>query len=223
MRKINKSWRRLKRRMQMLKLHLGCGKRYLPGFVHIDRADFPHIDYQHTVERLDMFPGEAAELIYASHVLEYFDRQEAKRVLREWNRVLCPGGILRLAVPDFCALVEVYLERGKLDLILGPLYGRVKIQGTDTVIYHRTVYDFESLKKSLEETGFREIRRYDWRQTIHRDVDDHSQAYIPHMEKEHGKLISLNVECTKPPTEIIGIRTDRGAPARPPNEPVASQ
>lgn len=187
--------------MGKLKLHLGCGKRCLPGFVHVDLGDYSHIDYRHSVDRLEMFPDDAAQLIYASHVLEYFDRLEARQVLQEWNRILCPGGTLRLAVPDFGALVEVYLERGKLDLILGPLYGRAKIQGTDIIIYHRTVYDFASLKESLEEAGFREIQRYDWRQTIHRDVDDHSQAYIPHMEKDHGKLISLNVECTKPSRE----------------------
>ncbi len=187
--------------MGKLRLHLGCGRRYLPGSVHIDLADFPHIDYRHGVDRLDMFPDACAELIYASHVLEYFDRIEAKQVLREWNRLLCSGGMLRLAVPDFRALAEVYFEHGKLDLILGPLYGRAEIPGTELVIYHRTVYDFESLKELLEEAGFGEVRRYDWRQTIHRDVDDYSQAYIPHMEKERGKLISLNVECTKPSRE----------------------
>ena len=183
--------------MGKMKLHLGCGKRYLQGFVHVDLADFPHIDYRHGVDRLQMFPDGAAELIYTSHVLGYFDRIEAKRVLQEWNRVLCIGGLLRLAVPDFRALAEVYFEYGKLDLILGPLYGRMEVTGTESLIYERTVYDFESLKGLLEETGFAEVHRYDWRQTIHRDVDDHSQAYIPHMEKERGKLVSLNVESTK--------------------------
>jgi len=44
--------------------------------------------------------------------------------------------------------------------------------------------------------GFVHIR-YDWRQTIHKDYDDVSPAYIPHMDKEHGILISLNVEAEK--------------------------
>lgn len=183
--------------MAKLKLHLGCGKRYLPGFVHVDLGDFPHIDCRHSVDRLQMFPDGSAELIYASHVLEYFDRVAAKQVLKEWNRVLCLNGVLRLAVPDFRALAEVYFERGKLDLILGPLYGRMEILGTGAVIFHRTVYDFEALRELLEDAGFGDVHRYDWRQTIHREVDDHSQAYIPHMDKERGKLISLNVESRK--------------------------
>jgi hypothetical protein len=82
-----------------------------------------------------------------------------------------------------------------LDKILGPLYGRMEINGK--YIYHKTVYDFVSLKKVLEEAGFKNVRKYDWRKTIHKDYDDHSQAYYPHMQKETGILISLNVEATK--------------------------
>jgi hypothetical protein len=43
----------------------------------------------------------------------------------------------------------------------------------------------------------RNVVEYDWRKTEHSKFDDHSQAYIPHMDKDHGTLISLNVECTK--------------------------
>jgi ubiquinone/menaquinone biosynthesis C-methylase UbiE len=164
--------------------------------VHVDRADFPHIDYRAGVDRLPMFADGSAELVYAAHVFEYFDRFEGRAVLEEWKRVLSPGGTLRLAVPDFEALAKIYFDERRLDLLLGPLYGRMESGGT--TIYHRTAYDFAALRALLEASGFDEVRRYDWRETIHRDVDDHSQAYLPHMDKEHGKLISLNVECTKP-------------------------
>jgi len=200
--------------MGILKLHLGCGKRQLPGFVHVDLANFPHVDYRHSVDRLKMFPDGSADLIYASHVLEYFDRFEAKRVLMEWNRVLCASGALRLAVPDFRALAEVYFESGKLDLILGPLYGRMEIPGIESVIYHRTAYDFEALKELLEHSGFGDVHPYDWRQTIHRHVDDHSQAYVPHMNKESGKLVSLNVECTKVPRRQSEVAAAGGSASR---------
>jgi hypothetical protein len=53
------------------------------------------------------------------------------------------------------------------------------------------------LRETLEIAGFTNVRRYDWRQTVHKDHDDFSQAYIPHMDKENGLLISLNVEADK--------------------------
>ena len=67
----------------------------------------------------------------------------------------------------------------------------------DKKIYHKTVYDEYSLKRLLFENGFRNIDLYDWKDTDHSHIDDHSQAYLPHMDKENGTLISLNVECTK--------------------------
>jgi SAM-dependent methyltransferase len=182
-----------------LQLHLGCGKRYIPGFLHIDLDDFPHISHRTRIDRLPMFFDETVDLIYCCHALEYFDRIEAAGALAEWYRVLKPGGILRLAVPDFAALVSAYKETGNLNEILGPLYGRMIVRSAqgNQVIYHRTAYDFESLEAICLNAGFRSVHRYDWRQTIHKDFDDFSQAYKPHMDKENGLLISLNVEAVK--------------------------
>ena len=41
------------------------------------------------------------------------------------------------------------------------------------------------------------IMRYNWRETEHFHIDDYSQTYFPHMDKESGKLMSLNVEAIK--------------------------
>ncbi len=184
----------------LIALHLGCGKRYIPGFVHVDLADFSHIDYRRDVADLSIFPDKHADLLYSSHVIEYFDRPQAVVVLKEWYRVLKPGGTLRLAVPDFEQLITVYLQNRRLDMILGPLFGRMAIDAPEgrQVIYHKTVYDYASLGALLREVGFAHYRRYDWRQTIHREHDDHSQAYIPHMDKDSGLLISLNIEADRP-------------------------
>lgn len=184
----------------MTKLHLGCGKRNIPGFINVDLAKFPHIHYRRPINDLEIFKNNSADLIYCCHAFEYFDRLEAVEVLKEWRRVLKEGGKLRLAVPDFENIVKIYIKYKKnLDHqgILGPLYGRWPIPGTKKVIYHKTVYDFGSLKKILEENGFKNIRRYNWQKTIHKDFDDYSQAYVPHLDKKRGILISLNVEAEK--------------------------
>lgn len=183
----------------MLKLHLGCGKRHIPGFVHVDTDDFPHIDHRHSIALLPMFDDGTVGQIYCCHAFEYFDRVEARAVLAEWHRVLAPGGVLRLAVPDLDALIRVYAKYGELGRILGPLYGRIEVAGADgrCLLYHKTVYDLPSLRTLLEAGGFMGVRRYDWRETEHRGHDDFSQAYVPHMDKENGILISLNVEAQK--------------------------
>lgn len=182
-----------------MKLHIGCGIKYMLGFVHIDINDYFHIDYNRDVRDLSFIQGCSVDLIYASHVLEYFDPTEVVNVLLEWKRVLKHGGILRLAVPDFKALVRVYLEEGNMKSIEGVLTGAWKI-GTDTTIYHKTVYDFNRLMKLLIDCGFYAIRRWDWKRVFVGELegyDDYSQAYIPHMDKENGTLISLNVEAEK--------------------------
>ena len=67
----------------------------------------------------------------------------------------------------------------------------------EETIYHKTTYDFKSLKLLLENLNMKNVIEYDWRETEHSEFDDHSQAYIPHMDKDNGTLISLNVECIK--------------------------
>ena len=185
--------------MKGLKVHLGCWHRYLPEFIHVDYCDMPHIDYKSSIDQLPFLEDGSVELIYCSHALEYFDRKEVVKVLAEWRRVLLPGGVLRLAVPDFQSLIMVYKETGEIERILGPLYGRMEIStptGPET-LYHKTVYDDRSISALLRENGFTNPRRWDWRATDHAEIDDHSQAYFPHMQKDSGLLISLNIEATK--------------------------
>jgi predicted SAM-dependent methyltransferase len=183
-----------------MKLHLGCWHRHIPGWVHVDLCDMPHIDHQHRIDQLPFIADGAAELIYCSHAFEYFDRQQAVAVLAEWHRVLAPGGTLRLAVPDFEALITVYQQNGQIEKVLGPLYGRMEIQTPSGAqcLYHRTCYDERSLTQLLGEHGFVDTQRWDWRLTEHAQFDDHSQAYFPHMDKENGRLVSLNLQARKP-------------------------
>ena len=92
-----------------------------------DLVDLPHIDFQRPVHDLSCFEDEQAEIIYASHVLEYYDRFKAKQVLQAWYRVLKQDGILRLSVPDFQSLIKVYQQTADLDKVIGPLYGRIEV------------------------------------------------------------------------------------------------
>ena len=181
---------------ELLKLHVGCGKRFIPGFVHIDQVRFPHVDHVQDIRRLPNFADSTASLIYACQVIEYFDREEVIGVLTDWRRVLAPGGVLRLSVPNFAVISKLYQAGFNLDWFLGALYGRIP-DGKSGFIYHRTTYDHLSLHELLERLGFTNICLWDWRQSEHAAVDDFSQAYFPHMEKERGILFNLNMQARK--------------------------
>lgn len=179
----------------MIKLNLGCWKRnFGSDWIHIDQCKLPHINSNDIVNL--PFDDDSVDLIYCSHTFEYFDRLEGENVLKKWLCKLKPNGRLRLAVPDFFALKEVYDITGDLSMILGPLYGKMDIDGNK--IYHKTVYDFPSLCNLLHKVGFRDIKKWNWRETEHMQFNDHSQAHmLPDRDRENGKLISLNVECSK--------------------------
>lgn len=175
---------------------MGCGWRdFGSDWIHIDGGDYSHLQHK-DIQNLSQFANETVDLIYASHVIEYFDREAVIPLLIEWKRVLKKNGTLRLAVPDFGSIASLYFQgEFGLDSFIGPLYGKMEMDGKS--IFHKTVYDYKSLSKLLSSLGFQDIARYDWRDTEHSHHDDHSQAYLPHMQKEKGTLISLNVECRK--------------------------
>ena len=176
-----------------MKLHLGCGAKHIPGFVHVDVLDYPHIDHRVPVNALGFAEDNSVDLIYAAHVLEHFGRHEVDQVLREWYRVLKRGGILRVAVPDFAAVVQRYTETGDTNELVGLVSGGQR----DAYDFHKIIFDERSLRERLLQAGFRSVARYDWRNTEHAFLDDYSQAYLPHMDKEHGRLMSLNIEAKK--------------------------
>ncbi len=179
-----------------LRLHVGCGKRVIPGFTHVDIQDYPHVDYVAKVENLDFAEDGTADLIYASHVLEHFGRAEFLDVLREWHRVLKVGGVLRLSVPDFRACAKIYYERGLEDGLSG-LMGLICGGQRDDYDFHKMIFDEPFLTTALYEVGFWTVRPWDWKSTDHAEIDDFSQAYIPHLDKEHGLQMSLNLEAQK--------------------------
>lgn len=177
-----------------LKLHLGCGTKHIPGFIHVDALAAAHVDHVGPVNKLEFLEDSSVVLIYASHVLEHFGRHEYEGVIKEWFRKLKPGGKLRLAVPNFEACVQWYANRGcSIRDVLGLIVGGQK----DQYDYHKMIFDSDLLTRALVAAGFSDVRPWDWRLTEHSNIDDFSQAYLPHLDKERGMLMSLNLEAVK--------------------------
>jgi predicted SAM-dependent methyltransferase len=142
---------------------------------------------------LPQYEDNSVDLIYSSHVLEHTRRHEYMDILKRWNAILKPGGTLRLAVPDIGQVIAHYNEHGDLRKLRGFLWGGQ----TYNENYHYMGWDFATISEDLLEAGFKDIRTYDWRDTEHSHIDDFSQCYLPHMAKDTGMLMSLNVEALK--------------------------
>jgi predicted SAM-dependent methyltransferase len=175
-----------------MKLHLGCGGVYLEGWQNIDISPHSKADSLDDVSTLKSIDTESCDIIYASHVLEHFDRSEYVEVLSVWQQKLKVGGLLRLAVPNIQAALSWY-NGSNLNELLGIFYGGQ----SDPYDYHKMGFDKHTLSTKLKELGFKDIKLWDWRDTDHADIDDYSQSFLPHMKKDSGTLMSLNLEATK--------------------------
>jgi len=175
-----------------IKLHLGCGKRYIKGFINIDAYDTDLADLTSDVRNLPM-EHDTVDLIYASHVLEHLDTSGMWEAILEWNRVLKKDGVVRISVPNFEAVVDQY-RKGVSLLKLKPF-----IYGGENAEWDRHFFCFDkaTLISIFAQAGFLWLGEYDWRKTEHFYIDDYSQAYIPHQDKTSGKLMSLNMEFIK--------------------------
>ncbi|WP_211255003.1 class I SAM-dependent methyltransferase [Nevskia soli] len=73
----------------------------------------------HDLSRGIPFPANSVDVVYHSHVLEHLDRGIAKEFVAECARVLRPGGIIRIAVPDYERYCRTYLEHVELCAVDG--------------------------------------------------------------------------------------------------------
>ena len=62
---------------------------------------------------------------------------------------------------------------------------------------HGVIFDEKSISTILTDSGFSNISKWDWKDVDHGHQDDYSQAYLPHMNKQSGLLMSLNIEAKK--------------------------
>jgi predicted SAM-dependent methyltransferase len=168
-------------------LHVGCGDVILPPpFENLDGRDIDGVDYVSSVYPLP-FENESFDLVYSSHVLEHFHRNETLNVLKEWVRVLKPDGILRISVPSFENLIKIYELSGEIENITGPLMGGQTYETN----FHYNVFDKKYLTTLMEEVGLVAIHPWNFRRTLHSDYFDFSQATTWEIP------ISLNLEGRK--------------------------
>ncbi len=97
--------------MALQYLNLGCGNRYHPDWINIDIAPSTPGAIAHDLSRGIPLPDTRCDVVYHSHILEHMRRADALPFMEECYRVLRPGGVLRVAVPDLERICRVYREK----------------------------------------------------------------------------------------------------------------
>ncbi|HEX5067567.1 MAG TPA: methyltransferase domain-containing protein [Myxococcota bacterium] len=187
-----------------VKLNLGCGPRTPDGWIHVDyawgarlarlpffralnrRIRLFDLDWSERIQLHDLtrrFPWRdaSADVVYSSHTLEHFSREDGRAFLTECQRVLRKGGILRIVVPDLRRNVLAYLE-GQVpadDFVesLGVLHGRTPSRLKNRLapfvqFPHKCMYDGPRLLQILDEIGFEASARA----AFESDIDDIRQV-----------------------------------------------
>lgn len=91
-------------------LNLGCGERRHSDWINVDFTSHSPEVLAHDLKKPLPFPEGEFDAVYHSHVLEHLPRPAAPGFLAECRRVLRPGGVIRVAVPDLERIVRTYLE-----------------------------------------------------------------------------------------------------------------
>jgi GT2 family glycosyltransferase len=114
-----------KRYNKHIKLNLGSGGIHIPGYLSVDNFD-PRTHILMDATKLD-FEDNTVEEIIASHLFEHINPYKAVDTLKEWLRVLKPGGKLIMEMPDFESLCYAFLESTKEERygFLNCVYGTV--------------------------------------------------------------------------------------------------
>lgn len=198
---IDQQGQKVRERSQM-KLHLGCGERYLKGYLNID---FP--SEEHTVQVKSVadqyaditclrYPKESVEEVRLHHVYEHFPRPVAIALAVAWYSWIQPGGRLHIEVPDFAQTARRVLSpwssfRSKMTA-MRHLFGSQEARWA----IHCEGWTQQSLRLLLKEIGFGSFRflRSHWRGTYNFELISTKEMSPPKTRSELARIVENHLK-----------------------------
>jgi len=141
-------YRLIFKRSKKIKLHLGCGHKHFDGYVNMDLWLNEAVDVVGDITRLP-WPDDTATVLESYHVIEHLPHPKVPLILKEWFRVLEPGGSLVLECPHFDDTVKEYLAGNESRL--ENIFGHQRFPGDA----HMFGYTPQRLIRLLEQAGFK--------------------------------------------------------------------
>lgn len=123
--------------------------------------------YHGDIRRLPLADN-SCDAVYSCHMFEHILRRDVAQVLQEMKRVIKPGGIVRIAVPDLKRMAEIYLKSEDADRFMeetmlgygwdqmSTIRGGLRMAAVGNPSAHKWMYDGNSLVKLLTSHGFKE-------------------------------------------------------------------
>lgn len=159
------------------------------------------IEFGNAAKRLPL-QDKSVDVIYNSHMLEHLDQEEANKFLKETRRLLRPGGIIRIVVPDISRQVENYIKTGDANafiettLLCKPRPKSFAQKMKYLIIgtrHHQWMYDGNSLCNLLDRHGFVDAKVMFAGETY---IENHEPLNLQERESE-----SVYVEARQPNNE----------------------
>jgi SAM-dependent methyltransferase len=115
-----------------------------------------HVFVHHNLRHGIPLPDYCADFAYSSHVLHHLYYEQAAALLKDVHRILRPGGVARIVVPDLEYIISLY-QRGQRQEFLSYFFYSSEVRGQLSTRHYQ--YDFVLLRDLLASVGFRDVRR----------------------------------------------------------------
>jgi predicted SAM-dependent methyltransferase len=173
----------------VLKLHLGCGEKYLEGYVNVD---FPASEHSVMNPRVDLtadigklsYAENSVDEIRSHHLFEHFSRAEALKLLSRWRSWLKPNGVITVETPDFATCAYFFAQTTSLKRRFELARHMIGSQEAKWAL-HKDYWDKQKFLFVLKKFGFKDIKI---RQN-HNGLAGHGHELPGRMGKLMGKML----------------------------------